>query len=276
MNDPFDPTMNRREFLLRGASVGALAVGGAPLVAGASEPEAISRAPGAVAVDARLAKRQLDSREFTLSVYDSIRPSLGFNATTRSEAEGWQAEARAKLIELLGGFPERVPLEPEVLETVDLGELVATVRDDVDVELRLVGARFEVRSRLPAVLAERERLRIALRNLVRNAVQHRRPDVALVIALRAWRRGAIWTLTLSDNGAGIPRGERARVFAPLQRASNATAPGGGLGLTLARQAIEACGGSIAVSSRPGVGTSFAITLRAAPRSDASASRSSRG
>ena len=121
MNDPFDPTMNRREFLLRGASVGALAVGGAPLVAGASEPEAISRAPGAVAVDARLAKRQLDSREFTLSVYDSIRPSLGFNATTRSEAEGWQAEARAKLIELLGGFPERVPLEPEVLETVDLG-----------------------------------------------------------------------------------------------------------------------------------------------------------
>ncbi|HEY8514532.1 MAG TPA: HAMP domain-containing sensor histidine kinase [Candidatus Binatia bacterium] len=186
-------------------------------------------------------------------------------------------QSLAKADELLTSLPALLAREGEAtLETVDLGELVATVRDDVDVELRLVGARFEVRSRLPAVLAERERLRIALRNLVRNAVQHRRPDVALVIALRAWRRGAIWTLTLSDNGAGIPRGERARVFAPLQRASNATAPGGGLGLTLARQAIEACGGSIAVSSRPGVGTSFAITLRAAPRSDASASRSSRG
>ena len=89
--------------------------------------------------------------------------------------------------------------------------------------------------------------------------------VTLTITLRAWRRGDRWTLTLSDNGSGIPRAERAHVFAPLGRGAGTTAPGSGLGLTLARQAIEACGGSIAVSSRPGVGTSFAITLRAAER-----------
>ncbi|MEW6269715.1 MAG: HAMP domain-containing sensor histidine kinase [Thermodesulfobacteriota bacterium] len=186
-------------------------------------------------------------------------------------------QSLAKADELLTSLPALLARESDAaLHAVALDELVATVRDDVGFELRLIGATLAVRGRLPAVLADRERLRIALRNLVRNAVQHRRPDVALVITLRAWRRGATWTITLSDNGAGIPRGERARVFAPLQRASNARAPGGGLGLTLARQAIEACGGCIAVTSREGAGTSFAITLRAAPGDGARASRPSRG
>ena len=105
---------------------------------------------------------------------------------------------------------------------------------------------------------------IALRNLLRNAIQHRRPACALAITLRAWRRGARWTLTLSDNGSGIPRAEqRARLRAARARRRRDVSAGGGLGLTLARQAIEACGGSIALSSRPGVGASFAITLRGA-------------
>ncbi len=181
-----------------------------------------------------------------------------------------------KADQLLGSLPELLAREGEALLTaVDLEPLVETVRSDVDVELRLAGARFEVRGRLPVVLGEPERLRIALRNLVRNAVQHRRPDLPLVVTLRAWRRRDTWTLTLADNGSGIPRGERARVFAPLQRAAGAAVPGSGLGLTLARQAIEACGGSIAIASRGGTGTTFAVTLRAAG-DGARASRSARG
>jgi signal transduction histidine kinase len=185
-------------------------------------------------------------------------------------------QSLAKADELLTALPALLARESETtLDAVALDELLTMVRDDVQVDLRLAGGSFEVRGRLPVVLGDRERLRIALRNLVRNAVQNRRAEVPLAITLRAWRRGATWTLTLSDNGAGIPRGERARVFAPLQRASGAVQPGSGLGLTLARQAIEASGGSIVVSSRPGVGTTFAITLRAAPDDGARASRSSR-
>jgi len=182
----------------------------------------------------------------------------------------------AKADELLGSLPDLLAREGDaLLEAVALEPLVAAVRDDVEVDLRLARATFEVRGRLPVVLACRERLRVALRNLLRNAVQHRRPDAPLAVTLRAWRRADTWTLTLSDNGNGIPRGERARVFAPLQRASGTRATGSGLGLALVRQAIEACGGSIAVASRPGAGTSFAITLRAAG-SGATASRSARG
>jgi signal transduction histidine kinase len=173
-------------------------------------------------------------------------------------------QSLAKADELLMSLPALLARErAQHVVAVALDVLVDTVRSDVEFELRLADARFEVRSRLPRVLADPERLRIALRNLLRNAIQHRRPGVALTITLRAWRRGERWTLTMSDNGSGIPRAERAHVFAPLVRAAGTTTPGSGLGLTFARQAIEACGGSIAVSSRPGVGASFAITLRAA-------------
>lgn len=172
-------------------------------------------------------------------------------------------QSLAKADELLTSLPALLERERVAgLAPVALEDLVEMVRGDVDFELRLAGATFEIRGRMPVVLADAERLRIALRNLVRNAVQHRRQGIALVVTLRAWRRGATWTLTLSDNGAGIPRGARTRVFAPLQRAHGGSSSGG-LGLTLVRQAIEASGGSIAVSSRPGVGASFAITLRAA-------------
>jgi len=171
----------------------------------------------------------------------------------------------AKADELLTSLPALLARDGDAhLDAVALDALARTVHDDVAFELRLAGARFDVRGRLPSVLGDRDRLRIALRNLVRNAIQHRRPDQALQVTLRAWRRGERWTLTLSDNGAGIPRAERARVFAPLQRGAGATHGGSGLGLAIARQAIEACGGSIAVSARPGRGASFAITLRAAP------------
>jgi dienelactone hydrolase len=111
MTDFIDPSIDRREFVRRSATV-ALATGAFPLTAAAAENGG-SMEP---ALWARVEDRQLDSRDFTLSVYDSITPSLGIRANDVGEARRWQGEARAKLVELLGGFPQRVPLRAEVLE----------------------------------------------------------------------------------------------------------------------------------------------------------------
>lgn len=171
----------------------------------------------------------------------------------------------AKADELLTSLPALLAREAEArLDAVALDDVVETVRGDVEVELRLAGGTIEVRGRMPVVQGDAERLRVALRNLVRNALQHRRAEVPARVTLRAWRRGSTWTLTLSDNGAGIPRHERERVFAPLQRGSQASSAGSGLGLAIARDAVEACGGTLALAARAGTGASFAITLRAAP------------
>lgn len=58
----------------------------------------------------------LDPVRWTKERYRSAPLRLTFRATTRPEAEAWQQELRVKLVELLGGFPERTPLQPETLE----------------------------------------------------------------------------------------------------------------------------------------------------------------
>lgn len=65
-----------------------------------------------------LADRHLDSLPFTLSNYDTIKPSMSFAATSQAAAREWQSAARRKLVELLGGFPStRVSLKAQILET---------------------------------------------------------------------------------------------------------------------------------------------------------------
>jgi dienelactone hydrolase len=58
----------------------------------------------------------LDPVKWTRDRYQSAPLRLTFRATNRAEAEAWQRELRAKLIELLGGFPERTPLGAETLD----------------------------------------------------------------------------------------------------------------------------------------------------------------
>lgn len=73
--------------------------------------------------DIRRAERHFDSQEFCLAVYDDIQHALAFDAHDAASARAWQAKARAKIVELLGGFPStRVDLRPEVIEQIDFGD----------------------------------------------------------------------------------------------------------------------------------------------------------
>ena len=58
----------------------------------------------------------LDPVRWTLDMYQAAPLRLSFGAKTRKEAELWQGELRAKLIELLGGFPARTPLNAQSTE----------------------------------------------------------------------------------------------------------------------------------------------------------------
>jgi two-component system phosphate regulon sensor histidine kinase PhoR len=69
---------------------------------------------------------------------------------------------------------------------------------------------------------------------------------------------------VSDSGPGIPAADEARVFDRFYRSAEAPAGDGfGLGLAIARQAVDALGGSIELHSAPGSGTTVSITLRGA-------------
>lgn len=77
----------------------------------------LGRAPAPVSNNtSMIPSTELDPVAWTKERYKSARLQLTFRAKTKTEAEAWQSQTRAKLTELLGGFPERTGLQPATLE----------------------------------------------------------------------------------------------------------------------------------------------------------------
>jgi signal transduction histidine kinase len=115
----------------------------------------------------------------------------------------------------------------------------------------------------PAILADGHRLGQVLDNLVSNAVKFTREGGTGTVTVEADGGGV--RLTVADTGIGIPLDEQGEVFSRFFRASTATRqaiPGTGLGLAISRALVEQHGGSIALHSREGEGTSVTVTLPA--------------
>ncbi|MFO1338794.1 MAG: ATP-binding protein [Burkholderiaceae bacterium] len=115
-----------------------------------------------------------------------------------------------------------------------------------------------------AVHADAKRLRQVVANLLSNAVKYNRPGGQVGVAAVRLRDGLV-RLSVSDTGRGLDEAQLARLFTPFERlgAQRTTIEGTGLGLALSRQLVEAMGGRIEVSSRPGAGSVFSVLLPAA-------------
>ncbi len=104
-------------------------------------------------------------------------------------------------------------------------------------------------------------LRDGLTHIMRNAARFSEPAEPVIIRL-AQTANSI-ELRIIDHGIGIPPDELPRIFEPFFRGSNISERGGlGVGLTIARAAIEAHGGTVRVESELGKGTTFIIGLPA--------------
>lgn len=130
---------------------------------------------------------------------------------------------------------------------------------------RQVKVVCSVAPELPLALADRDRLAQVLLNLVRNAITYTPPGG--IVSLSLTRADAAHVVIIvADTGIGIPREELARVFDRFYRtdASRARVSGGfGLGLSIARDLVQAMGGAISVASNPGEGSQFHVVLRIA-------------
>ncbi len=120
-------------------------------------------------------------------------------------------------------------------------------------------------STVPAlqVSFDRERLGIALGNLLDNAIDYS-PEGASVALSIGSIPGKV-SLHVADKGIGIPESEKPHLFTKFYRAENARkvrTNGTGLGLYLAKHIAEDHGGSIAFETKEGAGTTFTITLPA--------------
>jgi signal transduction histidine kinase len=151
-------------------------------------------------------------------------------------------------------------------EIVDLGDIVAFTR-------RLLGERA-AKAELAlethvgdglCLRADPRRLRQILINLVGNAIKYT-PAGGRIVVRAGLDAARDVLIEIEDTGIGIADGDLAAIFEPFKQvdhAQNRKQAGTGLGLPLTKQLVELHGGSIAVRSMPGAGTTFSVRLPAA-------------
>ena len=102
-----------------------------------------------------------------------------------------------------------------------------------------------------------EVLYLLLRNLLENSIRNVSPGGRVALEVAAGDRDVV--LTVSDNGPGIPRTERARAFERFYRIPGSAAGGSGLGLSIVGRIVELLGGEIALAA-PAAGTGLVVRV----------------
>ncbi len=119
------------------------------------------------------------------------------------------------------------------------------------------------------VLADQQRLKQVLLNLVSNAIKYNREDGTVAVTCEPVTDpagGSRLRIAVSDTGRGIPPEQLPRLFQPFERldAERSAVEGIGLGLAVSKRLVELMGGVIGVKSTAGVGSTFWFDLAQAP------------
>ncbi|HKS88022.1 MAG TPA: PAS-domain containing protein [Stellaceae bacterium] len=161
-------------------------------------------------------------------------------------------------------------LESGRVEVCDLLAAVITLTRE-RARTRNVSLAMTCPAEVGAIDGDERRLKQALFNLVSNAIKFTPPGGSVHVQARldGRRRGGDLILAVSDTGIGIAPSDHARMFEKFERGSRQT--GAGLGLSLVKSLIELHGGTVAIDSGPGEGTTISCRLPAR-RHHAAASR----
>jgi signal transduction histidine kinase len=148
---------------------------------------------------------------------------------------------------------------------VDVGALV----DDIAALMRPLAQRegsialtVEAQPGLPLALADGDRLRQIISNLVRNAVRHTPEGGIIVLSVRGQSSWVV--VSVADTGEGIQPEHLPYIFERFYRVDEARARssgGTGLGLAIVREFVELMGGKVTVESAAGEGTTFHVLLK---------------
>lgn len=145
---------------------------------------------------------------------------------------------------------------------MEFAELMSELADMFELQAAEKGLafRFEPAGELPELVrADERRVRQILINLLGNAIKFTASG-QVTLRLRYAREFA--AIEVEDTGPGMSAEELSRIFEPFARGTSAgpSAPGAGLGLTIAKMLIDLMGGEMSVQSAPGAGSVFRVRL----------------
>ena len=148
------------------------------------------------------------------------------------------------------------PGRPIVTE-IDINEILDDLLEFLSSELHFknINVKQDYQDHLPGIRSDQSKLRQVFQSIVLNAVSAIGKDGEISLITRADKNGV--TVTVADNGPGIPEENIEKIFDPLFT----TKPeGSGLGLAICLNILQRLGGSISVRSEAGKGASFIIQL----------------
>ncbi|HVY75036.1 MAG TPA: CHASE3 domain-containing protein [Puia sp.] len=143
---------------------------------------------------------------------------------------------------------------------IEVNDLVREALHDAGDRLQLNHVRIDKKCTSEHILlkVDRERMKIALLNIIVNAIEAMPAENGILTVETAWVNGKC-RISIRDNGKGMDAETRSKIFDPYFTAKS---KGNGLGLTNTQNIILNHKGKIEVSSEPGRGSEFAITLEA--------------
>jgi two-component system sensor histidine kinase CpxA len=175
-----------------------------------------------------------------------------------------------RLNELIGQLLMLTKLENESgsvqRSEFDIATLAAEIAQDADFEAKSNDRRVQVTACQPLLLnGNRELLRQALENLVRNAVRYTATGTSVEISLRKKDSGGrSWAhIEVRDQGPGVPESELYDIFRPFYRVSDSRerqSGGTGVGLAISDRAVRMHGGSLRAFNAPGMGLIMEMEL----------------
>lgn len=152
--------------------------------------------------------------------------------------------------------PPQVEREP-----IDINATIGRVANQFAPRLAETGValQLELSPFVPEALADERHVTQVLTNLVANAIDALANCPRPTITIRSERSGREVLVSVSDNGPGIPEENQQKIWEPFFTTKK-RGKGTGLGLAICKSLVEAQGGHIELSTKPGVGTTFTVAL----------------
>lgn len=237
----------------------------------------------------RLARQQLD---FVAGItHEIMTPVSALRSAGQNLAEGVVADADqvarygnmidreagrlGDLVSQVLEFARMQSARPRAqLEALDPRAVVqsAVERSRVQLEAANVELELDLPDALPAVRGDRRGLIGSLHNLIINGIKYGQTKACSEtkgwLGVRCLAESGRVRFEVGDRGSGISQEQQERIFEPFFRGADHAAgaiPGSGLGLALVRHWITAQGGNVSVSSTPGQGSTFILSLPIADR-----------
>jgi signal transduction histidine kinase len=146
-------------------------------------------------------------------------------------------------------------------ETVSLAKTLQSIAEDTKADLLSNKGQLDLAD-LPDLICSPMQVRIMFQNFISNAIKFRRDGVAPRIEVFTEVQDDGGTdIVVRDNGIGIAEEHKARIFGLFQRLHTYDVyPGSGLGLALCQRVASNHGWNISITSKPGLGSSFRISI----------------